>query len=44
MLFDSANLSEIKKYCQRQWKKILAGDASAQDFIIAKKVKLGSYS
>ncbi|GEM06150.1 DNA polymerase zeta subunit [Rhodotorula toruloides] len=32
------------EYCQRQWKKLQAGDVSPQDFVIAKKVKLGSYA
>ncbi|ORY80222.1 hypothetical protein BCR35DRAFT_266236 [Leucosporidium creatinivorum] len=44
LLFETLDLSLVKAYCQRQWKKILAGDASPQDFIIAKKVKLGSYA
>ncbi|KAI8904535.1 hypothetical protein DFJ77DRAFT_480554 [Powellomyces hirtus] len=44
MLFRSQDLSEVKRYCHRQWAKILSGRVSLQDFIIAKEVHLGSYS
>ncbi|GAA5838346.1 hypothetical protein JCM9279_003213 [Rhodotorula babjevae] len=44
ILFRTSDLSLVKEYCQRQWKKIQAGDVSPQDFTIAKKVKLGSYA
>lgn len=44
ILFRSQNLSEVKSYCHRQWTKILSGRVSIQDFIIAKEVKLGTYS
>lgn len=44
ILFRTSDLSLVKEYCQRQWKKLQAGDISPQDFVIAKKVKLGSYA
>ncbi|GAA5897069.1 hypothetical protein JCM5296_004286 [Sporobolomyces johnsonii] len=44
ILFRTADLSQVKQYCQRQWAKILAGDVSPQDFVIAKAVKLGTYA
>lgn len=44
MLFRTQDLSLVKSYCQRQWRKIMEGKASIQDFIIAKEVRLGSYS
>ncbi|KAI9023323.1 hypothetical protein DFJ74DRAFT_606172 [Hyaloraphidium curvatum] len=44
MLFTSSDLSPIKAYVQRQFRKILEGRVSVQDLIIAKEVKLGNYS
>lgn len=44
ILFRSRDLSLVKSYLQRQWRKILEGRVSAQDFIFAKEVRLGSYS
>ncbi|SPO23464.1 probable catalytic subunit of DNA polymerase zeta UPR-1 [Ustilago trichophora] len=44
ILFRSRDLSAVKSYLQRQWKKILEGRVSPQDFIFAKEVRLGSYS
>ncbi|KAJ3040197.1 DNA polymerase zeta [Rhizophlyctis rosea] len=38
------DLSEVKDYLQRLWTKILAGRISIHDFIIAKEIKLGTYS
>ena len=43
MLFTTKNVSLVKSYLQRQWKKILAGRVSVQDFIFAKEVRLGTY-
>ncbi|GAA5969258.1 hypothetical protein JCM11641_007531 [Rhodosporidiobolus odoratus] len=43
-LFRNQDLSLIKEFVQRQWRKIESGDISPQDFIIAKGVKLGSYA
>ncbi|GAA5866905.1 hypothetical protein JCM3774_004599 [Rhodotorula dairenensis] len=44
ILFRTSDLSLVKSFCQRQWKKLMAGEVSPQDFIIAKAVKLGSYA
>lgn len=44
ILFRSRDLSTVKIYLQRQWRKILEGRVSPQDFIFAKEVRLGSYS
>ncbi|KAK4054930.1 DNA polymerase zeta [Microbotryomycetes sp. JL201] len=44
LLFTTQDLSQVKSYCQRQWAKLLANNASPQDFIIAKAVKLGTYA
>ena len=34
----------MRRYLERQWSKILAGRVSVQDFIMAKEVRLGTYS
>ncbi|TKY87343.1 hypothetical protein EX895_004020 [Sporisorium graminicola] len=44
ILFRSRDLSIVKSYLQRQWRKILEGRVSPRDFIFAKEVRLGSYS
>ncbi|KAJ3294860.1 DNA polymerase zeta [Borealophlyctis nickersoniae] len=44
ILFRTQDLSAVKEYLQRQWTKILSGRVSIQDFIVAKEVKLGTYS
>ncbi|GAA5859597.1 hypothetical protein JCM8547_006156 [Rhodosporidiobolus lusitaniae] len=44
LFFDNPDVSLVKSYCQRQWKKIIAGEVSPQDFTVAKKVKLGNYA
>jgi DNA polymerase zeta len=36
-------MGSIKEYVQRQWKKILQGRVSLEDFVFRKEVKLGSY-
>ncbi|KAL5604423.1 uncharacterized protein BROUX77_004609 [Berkeleyomyces rouxiae] len=43
-LFDTADLSQVKAYFQRQCTKILRGNVSLQDFCFAKEVKLGTYA
>lgn len=35
---------QVKTYLQRQWKRILSGRVSLQDFIFAKEVRIGTYS
>lgn len=44
MLFETANLSQIKEYFQKQCEKIMRGAVSVQDFCFAKEVRLGTYS
>lgn len=44
MLFRGNDLSAIKALCRAEWGKVLAGRVSVQDFIIAKEVRLGTYS
>ncbi|GAA5899314.1 DNA-directed DNA polymerase [Sporobolomyces salmoneus] len=44
ILFRSSDLSQVKEYCWQQWTKLRAGDVSPQDFVIAKKVSLGTYA
>ncbi|KAJ3323269.1 DNA polymerase zeta [Boothiomyces sp. JEL0866] len=44
LLFRTKDLSLVKEYLVNQWQKILNGQVSIQDYIIAKEVKLGSYS
>ncbi|KAK4687469.1 DNA polymerase zeta, partial [Tremellales sp. Uapishka_1] len=44
MLFRTQDLSQIKDFCRQEWTKILQGRVSIQDFIVAKEVRLGSYS
>ena len=44
ILFQTANLSQVKSYFQEQCTKIMKGKVSIQDFCFAKEVKLGTYS
>lgn len=44
LLFQTADLSQVKSYFQRQCTKIMRGKVSIQDFCFAKEVKLGAYS
>lgn len=43
ILFDSQDLSAVKRYVQEQFRKITRGEVSIQDFCFAREVKLGSY-
>ncbi|CUS20378.1 LAQU0S01e05270g1_1 [Lachancea quebecensis] len=43
ILFDSRDLSAVKSYIQDQFRKIMKGQVSIQDFCFAREVKLGSY-
>ncbi|QHS76572.1 DNA-directed DNA polymerase [Saccharomyces paradoxus] len=43
LLFQTKDLSKIKKYLQGEFSKIQVGKVSAQDFCFAKEVKLGAY-
>lgn len=44
LLFETADLSQIKAYFQKQCNKIMHGSVSVQDFCFAREVKLGTYS
>ncbi|KAL6893400.1 hypothetical protein GGI43DRAFT_413220 [Trichoderma evansii] len=44
LLFETADLSQVKRYFQKQCKKVMRGKVSVQDFCFAKEVRLGSYS
>lgn len=44
LLFETADLSQIKEYFQRQCGKIMRGKVSVQDFSFARAVRLGTYS
>lgn len=44
LLFETADLSQIKAYFQSQCEKIMRGQVSIQDFCFAREVRLGTYS
>ncbi|KPM42274.1 DNA polymerase zeta catalytic subunit [Neonectria ditissima] len=44
LLFETADLSQIKTYFQQQCEKIMRNNVSVQDFCFAKEVRLGTYS
>ncbi|XP_010511693.1 PREDICTED: DNA polymerase zeta catalytic subunit-like isoform X3 [Camelina sativa] len=44
LFFEKKNISKVKTYLYRQWKRILSGRVSLQDFVFAKEVRLGTYS
>lgn len=44
ILFETADLSQVKEYFQSQCSKIMRGAVSIQDFLFAKEIKLGGYS
>ncbi|EHK22518.1 uncharacterized protein TRIVIDRAFT_191274 [Trichoderma virens Gv29-8] len=44
LLFETADLSQIKDYFRKQCNKVMRGKVSIQDFFFAKEVRLGSYS
>jgi DNA polymerase zeta len=44
ILFETADLSQVKSYFQKQFEKIMRGSVSIQDFCFAREVKLGTYS
>ncbi|KAK2804541.1 DNA polymerase zeta [Onygenales sp. PD_10] len=44
ILFETADLSRVKGYFQKQCAKIMQGKVSIQDFCFAKEVRLGTYS
>ncbi|KAK3996935.1 putative DNA polymerase zeta catalytic subunit, partial [Cladorrhinum sp. PSN332] len=44
LLFETADLSQVKSYFQSQCSKIMQNQVSIQDFCFAREVKLGTYS
>lgn len=44
LLFETADLSQVKAYFQAQCSKIMQNKVSIQDFCFAREVKLGTYS
>ncbi|KAM0355676.1 hypothetical protein ACHAPU_000061 [Fusarium lateritium] len=44
LLFETADLSQVKDYFQKQCQKIMRNTVSVQDFCFAKEVRLGTYS
>ncbi|KAK2976052.1 hypothetical protein RJ640_024780, partial [Escallonia rubra] len=47
LFFDHQDINKascVKAYMLRQWKRILSGRISIQDFVFAKEVRLGTYS
>ncbi|ODH51256.1 hypothetical protein GX48_02685 [Paracoccidioides brasiliensis] len=44
ILFETADLSRVKSYFQKQCTKIMKSKVSIQDFCFAKEVRLGTYS
>ncbi|KAL2161159.1 hypothetical protein VTH06DRAFT_8378 [Thermothelomyces fergusii] len=43
ILFETADLSQVKAYFQSQCSKVMRGAVSVQDFVFAREVRLGSY-
>jgi DNA polymerase zeta len=44
ILFRAGHISEVKAYLYKLWSDILSGNYNIHDFIIAKEVRLGTYS
>lgn len=44
LLFDTQDLSLVKRYCQRQWSKLYAGRVSPRHLVTATAVRLGTYA
>lgn len=44
VFFEYRDIEKVKSYLVRQWKKIISGRVSLQDFVFAKEVRLGTYS
>lgn len=44
LLFDTHDLSLVRRYCERQWAKMYAGDVSPVHLLLAKEVRLGTYA
>lgn len=44
ILFRTQDMSELKEFLYRQWTRILSNRVLLQDFVIAKEVRMGTYS
>ena len=44
ILFESKDLSRVKRYLYRQWSRIIVGNVPLDDFIFAQEVRLGTYA
>ena len=44
ILFESKDLSRVKRYLYRQWSRIIVGKLPLDDFIFAQEVRLGTYA
>ncbi|KAG5521159.1 hypothetical protein RHGRI_033645 [Rhododendron griersonianum] len=44
IFFECKDINQVKAYLLRQWKRIISGRVSLQDFVFAKEVRLGTYS
>jgi len=42
-LFETNDISRVKRYAQRQWRRIIADRISLSDFVFRQEVRLGSY-
>jgi DNA polymerase zeta len=42
-LFESRDLSRVKRYCLRQWRRLQLGQVSLSQLLFRKEVRLGSY-
>ncbi|ANB12188.1 Rev3p [Sugiyamaella lignohabitans] len=43
LLFETSDLSKVKEFLHQQWRKIMTGNISVQDFCFAKEVRMGTY-
>lgn len=44
LLFDTHDLSAVRRYCERQWTKMYANDVSPVHLLLAKEVRIGTYA
>lgn len=44
IFFETQDVDKVKVYLLRQWRRIISGKISLQDFVFAKEVRLGTYS
>lgn len=43
ILYETNDVSRVRRYAQRQWRRMIAGKTSLNDFIFRQEVRLGSY-